>query len=91
MRCSGQLISSQHFIFGFTREVKVYPLPCLVNMTAPISVSLAFGPHSCASTANATVGGWPSGSTVCFSPMHFPKVLNAKQGNKTVLHTQFRA
>ena len=30
---------------------------------------------------NATVGGWPSGSTVCFTPMLFPEVLNAKQGN----------
>ena len=29
----------------------------------------------------ATVGGWPSVSTVCFTPMLFPEVLNAKQGN----------
>ena len=29
---------------------------------------------------NAT-GGWPSGSTVCFTPMINPEVLNAKQGN----------
>ena len=25
--------------------------------------------------------GWPSGSTMCFTPMLFPKALNAKQGN----------
>ena len=35
------------------------PSPFLVNRVAPFSVSLAFGPHSCASTVNATVGGWP--------------------------------
>ena len=31
----------------------------LVNNAAPISVSLAFGPHSRASAVNATVGDWP--------------------------------
>ena len=25
--------------------------------------------------------GWPSGITLCFAPMLFPEVLNAKQGN----------
>ena len=35
---------------------------------------------------NATVGGWPSGSTLCFTPMLFPKVLHAKQGN-SMYHT----
>ena len=52
-----------------------------MNRAAPISAALALGPHSCASTVNATVGHWPSGSTVCFTPKLFPKVLNAKQGN----------
>ena len=37
--------------------------------------------HSCASTVNATVVGWPSCGNVCLTPMLFPKVLNAKQGN----------
>ena len=48
---------------------------------APISVSLAFETYSYASTVDATDGGWPSGSTVCFTPMLVPKALNAKQGN----------
>ena len=52
-----------------------------MNRAAPTSTSLDFGPQSCASTANATVGGWPSGSTVFFTPMLFLEVLNAKQGN----------
>ena len=51
-----------------------------MNRAAPISVSLAFGSHSCANTVNATVGGWRSGSSVCFTPVLFPEVLNAKQG-----------
>ena len=50
-----------------------------MNRVVHISVSLAFGPHSCATTVNATVGGLQSGGTVCFTPMLFPKVLNAKQ------------
>ena len=29
---------------------------------------------------NATVGRWPSGRTVCFTPVLFSKVLNAKHG-----------
>ena len=53
----------------------------LANRAAPISVSLAFGPHIFASTVNATVGGWTSGSTVCFTSMLFPEVLNTGQGN----------
>ena len=44
-------------------------------------MALAFGPHNFAVTVSATVGGWPYGSTVCFTPMLFPEVLNAKQGN----------
>ena len=52
-----------------------------MNRAAPISVSSAFGPHSCARAVNATVGGWPSGNNVCLTPMPFPEVLNAKQGN----------
>ena len=55
--------------------------PYLVTWVAPISISLAFGPHSCVGAVNATVGGWPSGTTVCFTPMLFPKTLDAKQGN----------
>ena len=35
---------------------KFLPSLFLVNRAAPISVSLAFGPHSYASTVNATVG-----------------------------------
>ena len=68
---------SLHSLF----KSKFLPSPFLVNRAAPISVSLPFGPHSCASAVNVTVGGWPSGSTVCFTPMLFPEVLNAKQGN----------
>ena len=46
-----------------------------------MSVALAFGPHGCASAMNATVGGRPSGYTAGFTPMLFPEVLNANQGN----------
>ena len=67
----------------FTLLKSKVKIPCLsiflVNRAAPTSFSLTFGPHSCASRGNATVGGWPSGSTVCFPPMLFPKVLNVKQ------------
>ena len=55
--------------------------PFVLNRMVIISASLAFGPRSCANTANASVGSWPSGSAVCFTPMLFPEVLNAKQGN----------
>ena len=44
-------------------------------------VSLAFGPHICASTVKASVASWLSGITMRFTHMLFPKVLNAKQGN----------
>ena len=54
-------------------KVKVLPSPFLINMEVPISVSLAFGPHICVSTVNATVGGWPPSSTVCLTPVLFPK------------------
>ena len=64
-----------------TVKVKVPPSQYLVDWAAPISVSLAFGPHSRASTVNTTVGGWQSSSTVCFTPILFPEVLNAKQRN----------
>ena len=37
--------------------------------------------QSYANPVNATVVGWPSGGNVCLTPMLFPKVLNAKQGN----------
>ena len=56
--------------------------PFFMKRAAPISVSLSFGPHSCVSTVNAAVGGWPSGSTVRFTPMLFPEVMNAKQRNR---------
>ena len=47
--------------------------PFLVNRVAPISVSLAFGPHSCASTVDATVGVGHV-VTLCVSlPCSFPK------------------
>ena len=62
-------------------KLKFLPSPCFVNRAAPISISLAFGPHSCAITVNVTVGGWPSGSTVRFTPMLFPEMMNTKQGN----------
>ena len=48
----------------------------LANRAIQISVSLAILPSSCASTANAIVGGWPS---VCFNPVLFPKVPSDKQ------------
>ena len=56
-----------------------------MNRAVPISISLAFGPHSYASTVKATVGGWPFGSAVCSTPVLFPEVLNAKQGNSVML------
>ena len=52
-----------------------------MNRVALISASLAFGPRSCANTVNATAGGWPPGSTFCFTPVLFPEVLNAMQEN----------
>ena len=70
-------------LFSLSLAISVQRIP-------PISVSLAFGPHSCASTVNATVEGWPSGSTVCFTPMLFPEVLNAKQGN-SMRHIFFKS
>ena len=69
------------FIKASYTKLKVLPSPFLVNRAAPVSVSLAFGPHSYTSTVNATVGGWSSGSTLCFTATLFPEVLNAKQGN----------
>ena len=72
------------------KKSKFLPSPFLVNRVAPISVLLAFGPHSCASTVNATAGGWPSGSTVCFPLMLFPEMLNAKQGN-SMYHISFKS
>ena len=68
---------------------KFLPSPFLVIRVAPISVSLAFGSHDYASTVNATIGDWPSGSTVCFTPMLFPEVQNAKQGNKLYHFSSF--
>ena len=47
-------------------EVKFVLSLFLVKRATSISVSLAFGPHSCASRVNDTTGGWPSGSTVFF-------------------------
>ena len=59
---------------------KFLPSPFLVNRAAPISVSLAFGLHSCAITVNATVGGWPSGSTLCFNETEMGAALFTKNG-----------
>ena len=73
--------STLSFLFDQSQSQNPFPRFFLVNRAAPIFVSLAFGPHSCASTVNATVDGWKSGRTVCFTPMLFPEVLNAKQGN----------
>ena len=53
------------------------------NRAAPISFSLAIGQHT--AQGMLRFGGWPSGSTVCFTPMLFPKVLNAKRG-KSMYH-----
>ena len=39
------------------QKSKFLPSPFLVKRAAPVSISLAYGPHSCASTVNATVGG----------------------------------
>ena len=50
-------------------------LAIFMNREAPISVSFALGQHSCASTMHATVGNWPSGSTVRFTPVLFLKCL----------------
>ena len=61
------------------KKAKFLRSQILVIRAALVSVSLTFGSHSC--TVNATVGDWPSGSTVCFTPMLFFKVLNAKLGN----------
>ena len=74
----------------FNIKSKLLPSPFLVNKVAPISVSLAFGPHNCVSTMHATVGGWPSGGTVWFTPMLFPNVLNSKQGNSMGNFSVFR-
>ena len=71
-------------------NLKVLPSPFSMNRAAPISISLAFGPHSSANRVNSTVGGWPSRSTLCFTPMLFPKVLNAKQGD-SMYHIFFKS
>ena len=47
----------------------------LVNRAAPTSEALAFGPHSFASTVNATVGGWPAGSRIEESQVSWIKRL----------------
>ena len=61
-------------------KVNVPSLAFSVNSVAHISSLLSFGPYSCASTVNATVGGWPSGSIVCSTPMLFPN-FNVIRGN----------
>ena len=61
-------------------ESKFLPSPFLVNRVMPIFVSLAFGQYSYTSTVNATVWG-DHLVAVCFTPMLFAYVLNAKQGN----------
>ena len=64
------------------KNYKFLPSPFLVNSVAPVSNSLAFGPHPCTSIVNASVGGWPSGSTGYPTPMFFPKMLNGCNTNK---------
>ena len=53
--------------------------------TVNATVSFAFGPYSYTGTVNATVGSWPSGSTLNSTPILFPNVLNAKQGQLTCI------
>ena len=43
---------------------KLLPSAYLVYKATPISIALAFGQQSFASKVDATVGSWPSGSTV---------------------------
>ena len=53
----------------------VLSLPFSVKRVVPISVSFALESHSCASTFNAAVGGWPSDtSTVLNSHADFQNV-----------------
>ena len=68
-------------VWQYQVKAKSLLLPFLVNRATLASVSLAFGPHSYSSTVSARVWGWPSGSVACFTPMPFPEVLNAEQGN----------
>ena len=64
-----------------TRRLKQFSYPFFANRVMLVAVSSACGTHSCPSTATSIIGGWPSGSTVCFTPMLIPEVLNGKQGN----------
>ena len=73
-------LRSHHFRSS-SQMSKFLPSPFLGHRVVPISISVAFGPRSCASTVYVTVRGWSSSSTVCFTPMLFPKMLNAKQRN----------
>ena len=72
-----EIVGSSHYASKIHSQSS-FPHHFLVNRAAPISVSLAFAPHSYASTVNAAIGSWSSSSTVKFTPMLFPKVLNAK-------------
>ena len=57
--------------------------PCrLVNRVALISVSLAFGPHSCVIRVNPMVGSWPTGNAVCL-------MINDMQKDFHLIHSFF--
>ena len=84
--------SSAHLEIRAIHSMKIANIlrsPFFVNSAAFIYIQLPFGPYSCASTVNATVGGWSPGRTVCLTPMLFPKVLNAKQANSMYLFQVF--
>ena len=57
--CKRKLIweSEPGLMKPFKAIVEVPSRATLTNRVAPVSVSFAFGPNSCASTVNATVGG----------------------------------
>lgn len=58
-------LTDRVYVKVFSKEKsRLLPSPFLANMAVPISVALAVVPHSCATTFNGTVCGWPSGSTV---------------------------
>ena len=68
----GQTLLVSNISYILTK-VKFLPSPFLVNKAVPISVSLAFGPHSYASTVNATVRGSSHLVALCVSlPRFFP-------------------
>ena len=75
----------------FKNQSQASPLTIFGEYGGVHLLSATFGPRSCASTVNATVGDWSSSSTLCFIPMFFLKVLNANQGSKKNLLRKSRA